>query len=100
MAKIRGWHLPPSLKSHKFLINVLKLFTKFILTCLYTILAPNGAKDNLAILKNCIPNGIPTIVIHHIIPDSTHESPLNRPPKINHNTFPKKLIIHLPFIKH
>ena len=31
-------------------------------------LAPNGMKESLAILKNCFPNGIPTIVIHHIQP--------------------------------
>ena len=31
-------------------------------------LAPNGIKESLAILKNCLPNGIPTIVMHQIQP--------------------------------
>ena len=37
---------------------------------LSTILAPNGINDSLAILKNCIPNGIPTIVMHQRQPNS------------------------------
>mgnify|MGYP001851251546 CR=1 FL=1 len=37
------------------------------------------------------------MVMHQIIPDNIQESPLNRPPKINHNTFPKKLITQSPF---
>jgi len=30
----------------------------------FTTFAPNGNSDNLAILKNCFPNGIPMIVMH------------------------------------
>ena len=52
--------------------------------------------------KFSIAIGIPKkiIYIHQMIPDNIQESPLNNPPKINHNIFPNKLIIHSPFHKH
>ena len=49
-------------------------------------LAPNGIKESLAILKNCLPNGIPTIVIHHMHPAKTQAKPPSNPeiPSILH----------------
>ena len=34
----------------------------------YSTLAPNGVRASLAILKNCFPKGMPTIVMHRIRP--------------------------------
>ena len=48
------------------------------------ILEPNGANANLAILKNCNPNGIPTIVIHHIQPKNIFSMAIGIPKKIVH----------------
>ena len=57
---------------------------------------PNGASESLAILKNCRPNGIPTIVIHQMHPAKIHASPPNMPLNINHRIFPKVLISASP----
>ena len=64
----------------------------------YSISFPKGANYIDANLKHCLPYGIPTIVIHQITPDNTHESPLNSPPKINHKMFPIRLMLHSPFL--
>ncbi len=53
----------------------------------YTIFAPNGAKESLAILKNCNPNGIPTIVIHQRQPKTRFSNAIGIPKKIIHITF-------------
>ena len=53
----------------------------------YIIFAPNGAKDNFAILKNCKPNGIPNIVIHHIQPKIKFSNAIGIPKNIIHITF-------------
>ena len=49
-----------------------------------TILAPNGINDSLAILKNCIPNGIPTIVMHQRQPNSRFAIAISSPKKQTH----------------
>ena len=59
-------------------------------------LAPNGMKESLAILKNCFPNGIPTIVIHHMQPAKIHASPPNNPPNINQRILPIVLMTTSP----
>ena len=56
----------------------------------YTIFAPKGANDNLAILKNWRPNGIPTIVIHHRQPKIKFSSAIGIPKKIIHITLANK----------
>ena len=48
---------------------------------------PSGEIINLAILKYCIPNGIPMIVIHKIIPVKHNPMAIQIPPKIAHITF-------------
>ena len=61
-------------------------------------LAPNGIKESLAILKNCLPNGIPTIVIHHMHPAKTQAKPPSNPPNINQRILPIVLMtIHPPY---
>ena len=50
------------------------------------ILAPNGANDNFAILKNWSPNGIPTIVMHQRHPKSKFSNAIGIPKKIIHIT--------------
>ena len=59
-------------------------------------LAPNGMKESLAILKNCFPNGIPTIVIHHIHPAKTQAKPPSNPPNINQRILPIVLMTTSP----
>ena len=58
----------------------------------YSISFPNGKNASPANLKHCLPIGIPTIVMHHKHPASSHESPDAKPPNMNHNTFPRQLI--------
>ena len=53
----------------------------------YTIFAPKGARDSFAILKNCNPNGIPTMVMHHIHPKIRFSIAIGIPKKINHIIF-------------
>lgn len=55
----------------------------------YSTSFPNGKKERLANLKHCTPTGTPTIVIHQRIPAKIQLTPLTKPPKINHNKFPK-----------
>ncbi len=49
--------------------------------------APTGASDSLASLKNCLPNGMPTMVMHHSSPKKKWVAASARPPKKNHITF-------------
>ena len=60
-------------------------------------LAPNGIKESLAILKNCLPNGIPTIVIHHMDPAKTQAKPPSNPPNINQRILPIVLMTTHPY---
>ena len=60
-------------------------------------LAPNGIKESLAILKNCLPNGIPTIVIHHMHPAKTQAKPPSNPPNINQRILPIVLMTTHPY---
>ena len=53
---------------------------------------PNGKKLKEANLKHWTPIGIPTMVIHHRHPASSHPSPLIQPPKRNHNKLPRQPI--------
>ena len=46
-------------------------------------------KESLAILKNCFPNGIPTIVIHHIQPTIRFPSAISQPKNTIHMRFTK-----------
>lgn len=52
-----------------------------------TIYAPNGLRDSFAILKNCLPNGIPTIVIHQTHPIRKLPSAIHQPLIRNQITF-------------
>ena len=60
-------------------------------------LAPNGIKESLAILKNCLPNGIPTIVIPHMHPAKTQAKPPSNPPNINQRILPIVLMTTHPY---
>ena len=60
-------------------------------------LAPNGMKESLAILKNCFPNGIPTIVIHHIQPTIRFPSAISQPKNTIHMRFTKNENIPFPY---
>jgi hypothetical protein len=53
-----------------------------------TSFLPKGQKEKPAILKQAIPNGIPTIVQQHNRPTTIQESPSKMPPKANHSIFP------------
>ena len=53
---------------------------------LHNFFTPKGARDNFAILKNCNPNGIPTIVIHQMQPNKRFSNAIGIPKKINHIT--------------
>ena len=46
-----------------------------------TTLAPNGIRDRRASLKNCLPNGIPTMVMHHSNPTIRLPSAISHPKK-------------------
>lgn len=57
--------------SYEYQLNHCVIFTcplTFTAHSYPSTFAPKGIKDKRAILKNCFPNGIPTIVIHHIHP--------------------------------
>ena len=60
-------------------------------------LAPNGMKESLAILKNCFPNGIPTIVIHHIQPTIRFPSAISHPKNIIHIRFTRNENMPFPY---
>ena len=53
----------------------------------FTTLAPNGNSASLAILKNCFPKGIPTIVMHKIQPIIRFPIASSSPETKNHITF-------------
>ena len=52
-----------------------------------TIFAPNGVSDNFAILKNCLPKGMPTIVKHQRNPRIRLPIAIHMPKKITQITF-------------
>ena len=60
-------------------------------------LAPNGMKESLAILKNCFPNGIPTIVMHHIQPTIRFPSAISHPKNIIHIRFTRNENMPFPY---
>ena len=53
------------------------------------ILDPTGKRANLACLKCCIPNGIPTMVKQKMIPKDTSSMTITNPPSTNHTIFIK-----------
>ena len=63
-------------------MNTPRLFVFYPIT-----LAPNCMKESLAILKNCFPNGIPTIVMHQIQPTIRFPSAISQPKNIIHIRF-------------
>ena len=60
-------------------------------------LAPNGIKESLAILKNCLPNGIPTIVMHQIQPTIRFPSAISHPKNIIHIRFTRNENMPFPY---
>ena len=50
---------------------------------LFTIFAPKGVRASLAILKNCLPKGIPMIVTHHSSPNTALTIAIQSPQKIS-----------------
>lgn len=64
----------------------------------YWISFPKGKNAREANLKHCRPIGIPTIVIHHRIPQNTQESPCHNPQHKNQIIFPKQPILY-PFLQ-
>lgn len=90
-------HISPSNKFSKAngipeIINQNKLAIVLIAPPPYTTRLPNGQNDKPANLKHCMPIGIPMMVIHHNIPAASHDSPLIKPPHINHKILPIKFI--------
>ena len=53
---------------------------------------PKGQKDNLANLKHCKPNGIPMMVMHHMIPRKKYIKPVHKPVNKSHKMFPINFI--------
>ena len=53
------------------------------------IRAPTGKSANLACLKCCSPNGIPTMVRHNAIPNTTSSRTITNPPNTNQIIFSK-----------
>ena len=83
---------PPNMAQTTFAIGCLlkSSFTFF----------PYGKSDNLAILKHCMPKGIPITVIHKTMPHNPQNNANHIPPKINHKTFDINLsILQFPFVK-
>ena len=68
----------------------------------FTTFAPNGNNDNLAILKNCFPNGIPTMVMHRRHPITKFPIASSKPDTKNqimlrkHETAPPSSTISFP----
>ena len=60
-------------------------------------LAPNGMKESLAILKNCFPNGIPTIVMHQMQPTIRFPSAISQPKNIIHIRFTRNENMPFPY---
>ena len=84
--------------SQSIIIRSLRNLSKNIKFDYYPItLAPNGMKESLAILKNCFPNGIPTIVIHHIQPTIRFPSAISQPKNTIHMRFTKNENIPFPY---
>lgn len=52
-----------------------------------TTVAPKGLRERPASLKNCLPNGIPMIVMHQRTPQRKFPIASTRPPKIIQSTF-------------
>ena len=48
---------------------------------------PKGASDRPAILKCCLPNGMPIIVMHSSNPKMIWQPHAHRPPNISHSMF-------------
>ena len=63
----------------------------------YITSAPNGIKDNFAILKNCFPKGIPIIVIQHIKPATAFSTAIGIPDTISQIIFAIKLTAPPPY---
>ena len=58
---------------------------------IYSTVLPKGKKHSLAILKHCLPTGIPIIVIDQIRPAKHQRRPVTAPPSINHIMLPSML---------
>lgn len=56
----------------------------------HTTIEPKGVNDNLAILKCCLPKGMPTIVQHKLTPIVVSASANGKPVKQIHKRFIKK----------
>lgn len=82
--------------SHIFLTYSFKL-TKKCSPAGQITSAPNGIRDNFAILKNCFPKGIPMMVIQHIRPITAFPTAIGIPDTINHMIFARKLIVPPPY---
>ena len=54
-------------------------------------------KESLAILKNCLPNGIPTIVMHQIQPTIRFPSAISHPKNIIHIRFTRNENMPFPY---
>ena len=54
-------------------------------------------KESLAILKNCFPNGIPTIVMHQIQPTIRFPSAISHPKNIIHIRFTRNENMPFPY---
>ena len=63
----------------------------------YITSAPNGIRDNFAILKNCFPKGIPIIVIQHIRPATAFPTAIGIPDTISQIIFAIKLTAPPPY---
>lgn len=78
---------------------LLKLAVTIFNTFYCTItLAPNGINDSLAILKNCLPKGIPTIVIHHRHPRIRFPRAISHPKKSIHIRLTRNENTPLPYM--
>ncbi len=63
----------------------------------YITSAPNGIRDNFAILKNCFPKGIPIIVRQHIRPATAFPIAIGIPDIISQIIFAIKLTAPPPY---
>ena len=62
----------PGLHSNEFRAGKVQLQrSRFPVNLIYTIVLPKGTKARMAILKCCMPNGIPTMVMQHRRPKAT-----------------------------
>ena len=58
---------------------------------------PKGKSESLAILKHCKPNGMPITVTQHNTPEISHPMQLQRPTRMNHKMFPKRVMFLVSF---